>query len=124
MIAIIAGGRDFTNYSVLETTIDYSAVPITEICSGMAKGADHLGCCYAANREIPVKEFPADWRKGKFAGHKRNKDMGDYADCLFAFWDGQSRGTKNMIDYAYFVGLEVRIYNYDGKPIDAEGGLL
>lgn len=31
---------------------------------------------------------------------------------LFAFWDGKSRGTKNMIDLANRYGLEVHVVNY------------
>ena len=47
---------------------------------------------------------------GKAAGHARNRDMGDYADALIALWDGQSKGTKGMIDYAKKKGLEVYVY--------------
>lgn len=36
--------------------------------------------------------------------------MADYADALIAFWDGKSRGTKNMIELATKQGLKVRIY--------------
>lgn len=36
--------------------------------------------------------------------------MGDYADALIALWDGQSKGTKGMIDYAKKKGLEVYVY--------------
>ena len=36
--------------------------------------------------------------------------MGDYADALIVLWDGESRGTKHMIDYATKKGLKVFIY--------------
>ena len=32
--------------------------------------------------------------------------MGDYADALIAVWDGKSRDTKLMIDYANKEGTE------------------
>ena len=31
---------------------------------------------------------------------------------LFAFWDGKSRGTKNMNNMANRYGLEVHVVNY------------
>ena len=82
-----------------------------EVVCGKARGADTFGETYAYNASIPVKEFPADWKGlGKGAGHIRNKQMGDYADALIAVWDGESRGTKNMIDYATKKGLKIHIH--------------
>ena len=46
------------------------------------------------------------------AGYLRNKQMAEYADALIAFWDGESKGTKHMIDLAKKNGLKVRIVNY------------
>ena len=46
------------------------------------------------------------------AGPIRNKQMAEYADTLFAFWDGKSRGTKNMIDLAKKKNLHVIIVGY------------
>ena len=34
------------------------------------------------------------------------------ADALIAFWDGKSRGTKNMIDTATKRGLQVAVVRY------------
>ena len=38
--------------------------------------------------------------------------MAEYADALIAFWDGESRGTKNMIELAKKKGLKIRIVKY------------
>lgn len=46
------------------------------------------------------------------AGIMRNAVMADNADALIAYWDGISRGTKNMIDEARKKGLAVRIKRY------------
>ena len=43
----------------------------------------------------------------------RNAVMADNADALIAYWDGISRGTKNMIDEARKRGLAVRIKRYE-----------
>ncbi|WP_197026348.1 hypothetical protein [Polaribacter sp. Hel_I_88] len=54
--------------------------------------------------------FPAEWNKfGKAAGPVRNKEMAIYADALIAFWDGKSRGTKNMIQLAKQNGLLLKV---------------
>ena len=70
---IIAGGREFSNYPVLRNAVDYYIQKhgLTEvtIVSGKARGADTLGETYAAERGLPVWEFPADWDGlGKKAG--------------------------------------------------------
>ena len=36
--------------------------------------------------------------------------MAEYADALIAVWDGESRGTKNMIDEATSRNLKLFVY--------------
>lgn len=116
---IIAGTRTFDVYSLLCSFCDkcLSRKGQTHdivIVSGTARGADRLGERYAYDRGYGIKRFPADWRNnGKAAGIIRNTDMANYADALIAFWDGQSKGTLNMIETAKRKGLSVRIYNYN-----------
>lgn len=101
MKVIIAGSRNFSDYSALKKKIDefQQKHQITEIVSGGAEGADRLGEIYAEENGIPVEIFPADWSKnGKAAGPIRNRQMANYADALLAVWDGSSKGTKNMIE--------------------------
>ena len=38
--------------------------------------------------------------------------MGDYADYLLAFWDGASKGTKDMIDYMKKIGKHGKVIIY------------
>ena len=127
---IIAGGRDFDNYPLLKKMCDHYLQNKTdvEIVSGKAKGADSLGERYAKERGYSIKEFPAKWddlsqpciiktnRNGKeynaLAGHIRNSQMANYGDSLIVFWDGKSKGTKDMIDKAYVHKLKVRIIRY------------
>ncbi len=109
---IIAGGRNFDDFNKLcqvcdEFLQDQNDI---EIVSGACKGADFLGEKYAAERNYPIKQFPADWRRyGKSAGLKRNTEMAAYADALIAFWDGESKGTKHMIDLATQAGLKLKV---------------
>jgi hypothetical protein len=37
----------------------------------------------------------------------------EYADALIAFWDGNSRGTKHMIDLAKRYDLKIKIIKYE-----------
>ena len=84
------------------------------IVSGHASGADSLGEKFAADHNLQCELYPADWDKhGKAAGPIRNAEMAEVADALIAFWDGQSRGTKLMIDLARKKGLQVAIVRYD-----------
>lgn len=129
---IIAGGRKFNNYDILD---DFVGKILTdhilkneyhihrsdvEIVSGRAQGPDQMGEEYSRRHGLKLALFPADWDgKGKYAGYIRNEEMAKYAsadDCekgyLIAFWDGVSRGTKNMIENAKKYGLETFIYSY------------
>lgn len=109
---IIAGGRDFNDYELLKAKVNniLAGKDNIEIVSGKAPGADTLGERYAKEYNLPIAEFPADWsRYGNHAGPIRNKLMAEYADCLIAFWDGKSRGTKGMIELAKLYKLPTRI---------------
>jgi hypothetical protein len=114
MKVIIAGSRGFSNFQLLYTKCEeiLETQSDIEIVSGTAKGADKLGEHYASLKGYSVARFPADWDKhGKAAGFLRNKEMAEYANMLIAFWDGESKGTKHMIDLAQSNGLEIHIVN-------------
>lgn len=60
-----------------------------------------------------VDQYPADWDTyGKSAGYRRNEDMAKIADACIVFWDGESRGSKHMIDIAEREGLPLRIVKF------------
>jgi hypothetical protein len=111
---IVAGGRDFSNEILLTESCDRLLVgPDFEIVSGTARGADRMGEFYAIDRNFQIQRFPPDWdTHGNRAGYLRNQEMAKYADMLIAFWDGQSRGTKHMIDIATTNGLTVHVIKY------------
>ncbi|WP_420422445.1 DUF2493 domain-containing protein [Simkania sp.] len=98
---IVAGSRTFNQYPILKKKLDFflmHRLPKVEIVSGKARGADRLGEEYAKERNLILKEFPADWNMyGKQAGLIRNAQMANYAHGLVAFWDGTSSGTQDMI---------------------------
>lgn len=117
---IIAGTREFDNYSLLRKKIDnilsekkknpYIKI---EVVSGTAKGADRLGEKWARENDIYVKQFPANWNKyGSSAGYRRNVDMVEYSDALIAFWNGRSKGTKHTIELATKKNILCRVIYY------------
>lgn len=113
---VVAGGRDFTDYALLEERLDYLAryLPHVQIVSGQASGADALGERYAQNRGLSLATFPADWKThGKAAGPIRNEQMAQYADAVVVFWDGKSKGSKSMRELAlkYQRPLKTVYYN-------------
>lgn len=116
---IIAGTRDFKDYELLKSYCDYMLSKKVEsgeeivVLSGGASGADALGEQYAKERGYNILHYPAQWDKyGRRAGPMRNRQMADNADALIAYWDGESRGTKNMIEEAKKRGLMVAVKNY------------
>lgn len=116
---IIAGSRDFEDYELLKSVCDrmLSEKKLTHdivIISGGARGADSLGEKYAEENGFAIDRHPADWeRDGKSAGYIRNKEMAEVADACICFWDGESKGTKHMIDIATDMGLKLKIVNYN-----------
>jgi hypothetical protein len=113
MKIIIAGSRNFTNYQKLKQECDkflqdYKNIKI--VSGAHYKGADKLGEKYASEKKIKIIKFPANWIKyGKAAGPKRNKQMAIYADAYIAFWDGESKGTKNMIQLAERKKIKIKL---------------
>lgn len=118
MKLIVAGGRDFTdtNRMIAELQKLVESGEITdspELVCGMARGADMLAYSLWANNKMPIHNFPANWDKyGKSAGYRRNQEMGEFADAAVCFWDGNSKGTKHMIDIMQKLNKPVYIVRY------------
>jgi hypothetical protein len=96
---IIAGSRGYKGGALgVERAVKASGFDIATVISGAARGADLAGERWASANGISCELYPADWDKyGKKAGAIRNQQMADVADALIALWDGQSRGTADMI---------------------------
>jgi len=118
---IIAGSRSIKDYTILQYAIaqtDFS--DITEVVSGCARGVDTLGERWAKSANVPIKEFRADWgRFGRGAGKYRNSDMADYCDAAIILWDGESKGTLDMIDKMRRARKRCEVYNELGQRVVA-----
>ena len=110
MKTIIAGSRNLDKPEYVEEAIRECGWEVTGVVSGGARGVDQQGEHYARLNGLPVFLFPAyGGLHGKAAGAIRNRQMAENAEALIAIWDGQSKGTKNMIDIATRKGLKVYI---------------
>lgn len=108
MKVIIAGSRKITDYEILKQAIIESGFEISQIISGGARGADALGEKYAKEHNIPVRVMSANWDfYGKSAGYIRNEEMAKTGEALIALWDGESKGTRNMISIAKRNNLKI-----------------
>ncbi len=82
-----------------------------EIVSGGAKGIDECAARYAERHNIKLTVFLPQYDKfGRSAPLKRNIEIIGYADCVLAFWDGESRGTKFVIDNCRKSGKSIRVF--------------
>lgn len=71
------------------------------IVSGGAKGADTYAKDFALKHNLKLMEFLPEYDKyGKSAPLVRNRLKVENCDCVLAFWDGKSKGTKYTLDYA------------------------
>ena len=88
---------------------------VLEICEGECRGADTIAREEAERMGIPVRPFPADWRRyGKRAGPIRNRQMlKEFApDMVLAFHDDieRSRGTRDMVTIARAANIPTHVF--------------
>ena len=107
MKVAVIGSRNLT----VEDLGEYLPKGTTEIVSGGAKGIDACAREYALANGIKLTEFLPDYARYKRgAPLKRNEQIIAYADCILAFWNGSSKGTKFVIDRAEKLGKEVAVH--------------
>ena len=114
MKIVVGGCRDFCDYDVLreflDEVLDGRDLSDVTLLSGHCRGADMLAELYAGERGIKVELHPAEWDKyGRAAGVHRNREMAAESDLVVAFWDGKSRGTKSLIEYAEKCGKRIEV---------------
>ena len=88
----------------------------TEIISGGATGVDTSAKKYALTNNIKLTEFLPEYGKyGRLAPLIRNTQIIENADIVLAFWDGKSRGTKDVIEKCREKGIEIKVYKKKDK---------
>ena len=113
---IVAGSRSIKSMETVDYAITQSPFTIELLVRGAARGVDRLAEQWAKDHEIPYIGVPARWEdEGNRAGMIRNGAMASVADGLVAVWDGQSPGTKNMIEQAHEAGMIVYVLNTSNR---------
>ena len=124
---LVCGGRHWNLTEMTFAALDRlnEKHHIGVVIHGAARGADTMAGVWAKSRNIPVIEFPADWRPqyingrpnvtrslDRSAGHRRNQQMLDegHPDLVVAFPGGP--GTRSMIQKAQAAGVLVINLHY------------
>lgn len=121
MRLLISGSRHYNNYErfrkeILEHYHDPArsngSHRISGIISGGARGVDKMAERFAAEFDIPIEVYPADWEQyGKAAGPIRNLEMlrkGRIGEVV-CFMAPGSRGTKHMLESAIKAGKPAKV---------------
>lgn len=110
---IISGSRSCTELRHIYDAVKASGFFPSVVISGTCRGPDRFGEEWAKANGVPIERFPADWDQyGKQAGYIRNVDMACHAEALIAVWDGESNGTRHMINAARAKGLKIFVYMF------------
>lgn len=97
MRVAIIGSRQCDGLS-LEKMLEQIPADCTEIISGGAKGVDKMAAEAAAHLHLPFREILPDYAAfGKMAPLVRNTAIVEQADLVLAFWDYQSKGTRDAL---------------------------
>ncbi len=116
---VVAGCRYYKDYIEAEKYIDLCIDNLKKkytlvFVSGGCSGADFLGEKYDLNNNYFLEIYKAEWSKyGKMAGPLRNKRMAEIGDYFICFWDGKSKGTKNLIENVRIKNKPLRIKYID-----------
>jgi hypothetical protein len=108
---LICGDRRWSDEDAMRRFVDQLPADAVVI-HGAARGADRMAGRLAQQRELEVKEFPADWKRyGRAAGPVRNKQMLEVKPDVVAYAHDDleaSKGTKDMVKQALKAGVAVR----------------
>lgn len=103
---MVTGSRSITDKHSIRNAID-TVRPLVErggykeviFFHGAARGVDRIAGEYADELGWRVVPVPADWDGlGKSAGYVRNDIMMKLSQWVIAIYDGESRGTKHVLD--------------------------
>lgn len=118
---IIAGSKAFNDYDLFKKTIegfvkDFDKEDV-EIISDSVDGADALSELWAKDNDYKFKKYIANFEDyGTAAEHRCHVDMVKYAaeedGALIAFWNGNSPGTKHIINTAMQHGIDLEIVRF------------
>jgi len=98
----------------------YLPADTTVIISGGAKGIDMSAREFAMDHGIELIEFyPKYVKYGRAAPLYRNMQIIESADCVYAFWDGKSRGTAFTVQKCKESGKPCQVHMMKNNPGEA-----
>jgi len=115
---IIAGSRSINSAQTVLKALNESPWEmgetdrnVYEIIHGGADGVDSIASEFCDRFDHAEVVFEPDWNEhGKAAGPIRNAEMAKEGDALLAVWDGESSGTRSMVEKALDEGLDIYVY--------------
>ncbi|ANJ64965.1 hypothetical protein REBECCA_154 [Erwinia phage Rebecca] len=110
LVLLISGSRKEKDYDAFKHIVMTYLQPYIDkikdtykitLLSGLAwEGPDDMAIRLCREEGFMLIGLPAKWKEqGKAAGMIRNGAMGRLCNKALVFWDGESPGTKGMIDY-------------------------
>lgn len=103
---------EYIDYSIHKIIFEeHKEQEIKIIEGGAHSGADYRAKLFCVEHNINHQSYPPDFSNGyhPYKYFQRNHQMVDLADEIYAFWDGKSRGTLDVINYAKMQGKEVTV---------------
>lgn len=110
----IVGSREYPNEQQIMEMISLLPTDDVEIVSGgQHQGVDGWAKKYAAEHKLKYTEFvPAHYQGAPYDVanyHKRNRQIAEYCDIVYAFIHRPSRGTQSTINFCKETGTPVII---------------
>ncbi len=115
MILLISGSREYPKLDLVKEYVN-NLPQDTILLNGRAHGVDNVARNTALFRDLIVHDYLAEWKKyGKSAGFIRNHIMVNLADLIVCFWDGESHGTQDVIDFSLSINKPIVVFNKYGQ---------
>lgn len=113
MKVIVRCAKSVSDITDVAAAILASGFRPTEIVTGLMN--EELDIWFWAHEMgYMTKRIPANFfHYGDRAGDVRDAEIVEYADALVALYDGQDRGTFNLIQRAQRAGIKVYVYETD-----------
>lgn len=109
-VVMVTGSRGWTDYASIEEVLAAAVIQGDTLIQGGARGADKHAREWALLHSIPCETYAPDRLiPSPQRYHERNDAMLKRADVVLAFWDGQSPGTRSVIEKAQAAGIPVEI---------------
>jgi len=115
----IVGSREIKQMDLVEETL-YAKINYldVEIITGGARGVDKFAEYFAKRIKRPCEVIRPINPANKLDYLFRNVEIITKADKIIAFWDGNSRGTKFVIDYAKARGKDIEVIKSEKSQDD------